>query len=119
MAAYNVAKAGVVALSETLAAELAGSGVSVTVACPTFVKTDIAKRGHYANPRMQTLANRMVDRGVDASALARDALSATERGSLYCVPMMDGRWMWRLKRALPWLTPPLYARFAKRVQGSK
>jgi NAD(P)-dependent dehydrogenase (short-subunit alcohol dehydrogenase family) len=39
MAAYNVAKAGVVALSETLAAELAGSGVGVTVLCPTFFKT--------------------------------------------------------------------------------
>ena len=41
MAAYNVSKAGVLSLSETLAAELAGTGVAVTVLCPTFVKTNI------------------------------------------------------------------------------
>ena len=35
MAAYNVSKAGVLSLSETLAAELAGTGVGVTVLCPT------------------------------------------------------------------------------------
>ncbi|MET0996248.1 MAG: SDR family NAD(P)-dependent oxidoreductase, partial [Mycobacterium sp.] len=39
MAAYNVSKAGVLSLSETLAAELSGTGVHVTVLCPTFVKT--------------------------------------------------------------------------------
>src|SRR5262249_5674319 len=41
MAPYNVAKAGVVALSETLDAELRGSGVGVTVLCPTFFQTNI------------------------------------------------------------------------------
>ena len=43
MAAYNVSKAGVLSLSETLAAELSGSGVKVTVLCPTFVKTNIVE----------------------------------------------------------------------------
>ena len=32
----------VLALSETLAAELSGTDVNVTVLCPTFVKTNIA-----------------------------------------------------------------------------
>jgi NAD(P)-dependent dehydrogenase (short-subunit alcohol dehydrogenase family) len=41
MAAYNVSKAGVLSLSETLAAELSGSAIKVTVLCPTFVKTNI------------------------------------------------------------------------------
>ena len=45
MAAYNVSKAGVLSLSETLAAELSGSGVKVTVLCPTFVKTNILESG--------------------------------------------------------------------------
>ena len=43
MAAYNVSKAGVLSLSETLAAELSGTGVNVTVLCPTFVKTNIVE----------------------------------------------------------------------------
>src|SRR6201999_4095052 len=45
MAAYNVSKAGVLSLSETLAAELSGAGVRVTVLCPTFVKTNILETG--------------------------------------------------------------------------
>ena len=45
MAAYNVSKAGVLSLSETLAAELSGTAVKVTVLCPTFVKTNIVESG--------------------------------------------------------------------------
>ncbi|OBG90292.1 short-chain dehydrogenase, partial [Mycobacterium sp. E136] len=45
MAAYNVSKAGVLSLSETLAAELSGTGVTVTALCPTFVKTNIINSG--------------------------------------------------------------------------
>src|ERR1700750_413996 len=45
MAAYNVSKAGVLSLSQTLAAELSGTGVNVTALCPTFVKTNIVESG--------------------------------------------------------------------------
>src|SRR5207244_10707237 len=41
MGAYNVTKAGVVALSETLAAEAARDGVGVTVLLPGFFPTNI------------------------------------------------------------------------------
>ena len=39
MSTYNVTKAGVLALSETLAAELTGTGVRVTALCPTSSTT--------------------------------------------------------------------------------
>src|SRR6185312_10510780 len=42
MAPYNVTKAAVVALSETLRGELRDAGVGVTVLCPTFFRTNIA-----------------------------------------------------------------------------
>ena len=45
MAAYNVSKAGTLSLSETLAAELSGTGINVTALCPTFVKTNILVSG--------------------------------------------------------------------------
>ena len=46
MAAYNVSKAGVLSLSETLAAELSRApACNVTVLCPTFVKTNIVEAG--------------------------------------------------------------------------
>jgi NAD(P)-dependent dehydrogenase (short-subunit alcohol dehydrogenase family) len=43
MAAYNAVKAGVVALSETLAHELAPYGVGCSVVCPSYFRTDIAR----------------------------------------------------------------------------
>ena len=43
MAPYNVAKAGVISLSETLKCELSSSGIGVTVICPTFFNTQDRK----------------------------------------------------------------------------
>src|ERR1700756_1608818 len=59
MGAYNVSKAGVLMLSETLAAELSGSGVKVTVLCPTFVKTNIIEAGRISAGATQ-LANPII-----------------------------------------------------------
>lgn len=99
--AYNVAKAGVVALSETLAAELVGSGVGVTVLCPTYFRTGIAAGGRYADDRARDAAHRLVNGGPASDVVARRALAAVERGVLYAVPMRDGRWAWRIKRLVP------------------
>jgi NAD(P)-dependent dehydrogenase (short-subunit alcohol dehydrogenase family) len=102
MAPYNVAKAGVVALSETLAAELAGSGVYVTALCPTFFRTNITRDGRYTNDKMKEIAERLMGRStISADSIARASLAAMERGDLYAVPMADGRWLWRLKRYSP------------------
>jgi hypothetical protein len=39
VAVYNAAKAGIIALSETLAAELAGTSIGVSVVIPAFMQT--------------------------------------------------------------------------------
>jgi NAD(P)-dependent dehydrogenase (short-subunit alcohol dehydrogenase family) len=101
MGAYNVAKAGVVALSETLAAELLGTGIGVTVLCPTFFQSSIAKSGRFAEPRVRARAQRLVERGKAAESVARAALRCVDRGRLYALPMADARWLWRLKRLSP------------------
>jgi NAD(P)-dependent dehydrogenase (short-subunit alcohol dehydrogenase family) len=101
MGAYNVAKAGVVALSETLNAELVGSKVGVTVLCPTFFKTNIANSGRFTDEKMRDVARKFVDRGKSAEVVARAALASVDRGELYALPMADARWLWRLKRASP------------------
>ncbi len=114
-AAYNVAKAGVVALSETLAAELAGSGVGVTVLCPTYFRTGIAAGGRYTDARTRAAANRLVDGGLPSDVVARRAIAAVERGVLVAVPMADGRWAWRIKRLVPQRAASLLARWGEWV----
>jgi NAD(P)-dependent dehydrogenase (short-subunit alcohol dehydrogenase family) len=106
MAAYNVSKAGVVSLSETLAAELARSGVAVTVLCPTFVHTNIFE-GDLIDPAAARFARRL-DRlsGFSAERVARLTLDAHDRGRLYVLPQLDAKALWRLKR----LAPAPYAR---------
>lgn len=101
MAAYNVAKAGVVSLSETLAGELVGTGVGVTVFCPTFVRTNIVSSGHFADDGTRKMAERLVSFGRGVEPIAKDAIDAAERGELYAVPMVEGRVLWRLKRLAP------------------
>ncbi|WP_183099272.1 SDR family NAD(P)-dependent oxidoreductase [Nocardioides pelophilus] len=108
MAAYNVSKAGVVSLSETLAAELAGSGVAVTVLCPTFVRTNIFG-GELIDPASAQVARRIAGfAGFSPERVARQTLDAHDRGRLYVMPQLDAKALWRLKR----LAPAPYARAA-------
>ncbi|WP_082605822.1 SDR family NAD(P)-dependent oxidoreductase [Nocardioides sp. Root190] len=101
MAAYNVSKAGVVSLSETLAAELTGTGVAVTVLCPTFVKTNIFD-GDLIDPGAAGLARRIAGiAGFSADRVARTTLDAHDKGRLYVVPQLDAQLLWRTKRLLP------------------
>ncbi|GAA4297154.1 SDR family NAD(P)-dependent oxidoreductase [Mycobacterium paraffinicum] len=101
MAAYNVSKAGVLSLSETLAAELAGTGVKVTVLCPTFVKTNIVESGRISEESSQ-LANKLMRwTGFSADKVARICLDAHDRGELYCMPQLDAKIGWSIKRMAP------------------
>lgn len=108
MAAYNVTKAGVLALSETLSAELAGASVNVTVLCPTFVKTNIFK-GELIAPASSNLAARVADlAGWSPERVVNMTLDAVDAGQLHVVPQPDARLIWMLKR----LTPGAYTRGA-------
>jgi len=105
MGPYNVGKAGVVALSETLYSELRAHGVGVTALCPTYFLTSImaSARSHSAS-ELRSVAEEMMQRSkVQAPQVAERALSACDAGELYCVPMLDGQVAWRLKRLAPTL----------------
>ncbi|MGK4007181.1 SDR family NAD(P)-dependent oxidoreductase [Sorangium sp. So ce1036] len=102
LAPYCVTKAGVVALSETLRLELAEHGVGVTVLCPTFFKTRIVESGRGLDAAARSAAEKLMGRkGLQADYVARLAIEAVDAGRLYAMPHRDGRWAWRLKRAVP------------------
>jgi short-subunit dehydrogenase len=103
MGPYNVTKAAVVALSETLAGELAGTGVGVTVLCPYFFKTNIARSSRSTGASVDTeLVHRVMEKtAVQADEVARRALAACERGKLYVFPHTEAKAIAALKRWLP------------------
>ncbi len=101
MGAYNVSKAGVMSLSETMAAELSGSGVTVSVLCPTFVKTNVAKDGRITAKSSQLADTLMRLTGFTPERVANITLDAHDKGRLYILPQLDAHIVWRLKRLFP------------------
>lgn len=101
MGAYNATKAAVLAVSETLAAELQGSGVHVTALCPTFVKTNIVRDGRIDDASSKLAELTMAWTGVSPDKVARKTLNALDRNQLYVLPQLDARTVWRLKRFAP------------------
>lgn len=101
MGPYNVTKAGVVALTETLAGELVGTGVGASALCPTFFRTNIHVSARSTDPSQQQQAERLVTRSKwSAEQIAKIALKGIDRGELYIIPQGDGRAFWRAKRLL-------------------
>lgn len=100
---YNATKAAVVALSETLHAEVRRHGVGVTVLCPTFFTTSIGKnqRGTATAADRALVDGRMRASRTQADDVARAALRALSDGDLYCIPMLDGRLIRRAKALFP------------------
>jgi NADP-dependent 3-hydroxy acid dehydrogenase YdfG len=102
MAPYNATKAAVLSLTETLAAELRGSGTRVCVAMPTYFETGLLEtfRGP-SEARAAALASMKASRQ-SASDVAAEILRRAGRGELYVLPG-EARWYWRFKRWLPTL----------------
>ena len=102
MGPYNATKAAVVALSETLYGELRGTGVGVTVLCPSFFPTNIARDGRGSDERMKALAESLMKRSpITARDVARIALDGAAKGRLYVLPHREGKVLWWLKRGAP------------------
>ncbi len=100
MGPYNVTKAGVVALTETLAGEVRRDGVAVSVLCPTFFRTNIHK-SQRSTDHLRGRSEKLVTQAKwTAEEVAQVALKGLERGTLYVIPQTDGKVLWRAKRML-------------------
>ena len=107
MTAYNVTKSSVLALSETLSAELRKDKISVNVLCPTLVSTNIMKNGRlpkqYAGLADDLLMNHAF---TTSDQVVIKTLNNLDAGKLYTIPQPDAKLFWLLKRA----SPSLYAK---------
>ncbi|RYY80169.1 MAG: SDR family NAD(P)-dependent oxidoreductase [Moraxellaceae bacterium] len=106
MTVYNVSKAGVRALSETLSAELKKFDIKVNVLCPTLVPTNIIKNGKV--PHKGLLDYALTHLAFTTSdKVAKLTLDRLDKGKLYTIPQIDAKLFWLLKRA----SPDLYTKF--------
>jgi NAD(P)-dependent dehydrogenase (short-subunit alcohol dehydrogenase family) len=102
MASYNVVKAGVFSLSESLRAEVFDEGVDVTVACPAFFRTNLLESFRGPDPSVKNIVGRLMDRAsVTADDVANDIYEAAMNGRFLCISHPDARWQYRMKRAAP------------------
>ena len=111
---YGVAKAGVVALSEQLRAELHGSGVSVSVICPAFFRTNLLETA-IADDATKAKVQRWMDRSPDTlDGVADKVFAAAERGDFLILPTRREPGRWRMKRWFPGLYFRMLLRLTKR-----
>jgi len=114
MSAYGFTKAGVLALSESLAHEVAPSKIGVTTVCPEFVNTPIGNKvalfGRINNPRSKRKIEKMFELStITTEQLAEKVIAAIEAGKLVVPAGKQAILAYRLKRFMP-------VRFFKLIQ---
>jgi NAD(P)-dependent dehydrogenase (short-subunit alcohol dehydrogenase family) len=120
MAAYNVAKAGVVSLSESLRAEVFDEGLDVTVACPAFFRTNLLESFRGPDPAAKVTVARFMDHAkVTADDVANDIFEAVMNGRFLVISHPDARWQYRIKRAAPELFYREVRRKMKRLMDGR
>ena len=102
MAAYNVSKAGVLAYTETLYAELHGLGIGVTVVLPGFFSSHLLTKGTFSDELYRRIATDYVQHStITPERVVRETLLAVERGKLHAAMGRRVRLAWLIKRIAP------------------
>jgi short-subunit dehydrogenase len=96
MAAYSASKAYVRSFTAAIAAEVAGTGVTVTCLSPGIVRTDLFKRGNVGQTRILKLMPR-----ASAPATANAGWRAFRAGKTLVVPGLTNRMILALRFFLP------------------
>lgn len=102
MGPYNVTKAGVIGLSETLRTELIRDKIGVTVACPTFFKTNLMDQCRYTDQHQVDMANAFFEKSLcTAEDVSRHIVKRVKKRKLYAIKQFDARFFWLFKRLFP------------------
>jgi short-subunit dehydrogenase len=83
LATYAATKAYVLSLTESLAEELKGSGVTVTALCPGITATNMVATAQESNAALTKLPGFFIG---DVSQVARDGYAACLKGEVIKVP---------------------------------
>lgn len=119
MSSYNVTKAGVVALSETIHHELKPYGIYVTVLCPSFFKTNLDSSLRTSDPSSKQLLAELFEASeLDADQVADRAYRSMEKNQLICNPHKLGRRAYFVKQYLPRLFAYMVGKIAKEMKSN-
>lgn len=104
MSSYNVTKAGVVSLSETLRHELAPYGIHTTVVCPSFFQTNLAETMRTPEQGMDQTVRKLLANGkLSAAQVAKKILKAQKANRFLELPHPEGKALALAKRYTPLL----------------
>ncbi len=101
MGAYNMTKAAVVAISETLYGELMDHQVKVSCIQPSYFKTNIAQSARGGEFVKKATEFFIKHSGLEAKEVAEEILHRAGEGELYIILPAQARKQWRLKRLAP------------------
>jgi hypothetical protein len=114
LATYAATKAYVLSLTESLAEELAGSGVTVTALCPGITATPMLAGAQQASPALSRLPGLVIG---TAEAVAEQGLQACLEGQVICVPGALNQAAILAGRATPkWLLRRVSGAVARRIK---
>jgi NAD(P)-dependent dehydrogenase (short-subunit alcohol dehydrogenase family) len=120
MTAYNTAKAGVVALSETLRMELAPHGIHVSVVCPSFFRTNLAESMNGGDTKANRMSRKLLTKArFGADEIAARVWSGVQAKQMHVLPHVEGRVFWFLKRMMPTTFLKLAASAAAKAQAKE
>ncbi|MBA1205374.1 SDR family oxidoreductase [Pseudomonas capeferrum] len=102
MSNYNVAKAGVLALSESLLVELRQLDVAVHVVCPSFFQTNLLDSFRGPTPAMKAQVGKLLESSpITAAEIAEHIHRQVGAGEFLILPHEAGRLAWALKQQAP------------------
>lgn len=102
MMTYNVAKAGVVAFSETLHGEMALYNIGVSVICPAFFPTNLVSSMAGASDKTKGfINNQMQTSGVSADDVAADVYQSINKKKFMIMSHKDSKRQILIKRLFP------------------
>ncbi len=120
MSNYNVAKAGVISLSETLAMELARYNIGTSAVCPAFFKTNLTETLKAKDPKVIHSVNKLMNKAtLGADDIAHAIYQAVEQQNFWILPHKTERRLWLLKRYIPFLFRYIMNKHLARLSKNK
>lgn len=99
MSNYNVSKAAVISLSETMAGELRPFGIGISCVCPSFFATHLAATMRSPDRNMPDVLQNLMDSGeLSATDIADQVFQAVRNQQYLVTPHSKARQHWDAKR---------------------